>query len=106
MKSILVRDFADSHLSFVSVLLGARLTDLDTRINCMSPDGKSRAATTLPGWNWITKTRCRPYLAQTDFPRRIRYIYHPSRRGLSVEDLHRRNPHKTSQSDPHHRNKN
>jgi hypothetical protein len=39
MKSILVRDFADSQRSFVSALLGARLTDFDTRINCMSPLG-------------------------------------------------------------------
>jgi hypothetical protein len=57
MKSILVRDFADSQRSFVSVLFGARLTDFVTRINCMSPLGKSRAATTLPGLNWIV-IRC------------------------------------------------
>jgi hypothetical protein len=38
MKSILVRDFADSQRSFVSFLFGAMLTDFVTRINCMSPD--------------------------------------------------------------------
>jgi hypothetical protein len=58
MNSSLVRDFALNQRSFVSVLLGARLTDFDTRINCMSPLGKSRAATTLPGLNLILVIRC------------------------------------------------
>jgi hypothetical protein len=53
MKSILVRDFALNQRSFVSFLFGAMLTDFVTRINCISPEAKSRAATTLPGLNWI-----------------------------------------------------
>jgi hypothetical protein len=53
VNSSRVLDFADSQRSFVSFLFGAMLTDLETRINCMSPLGKSRAATTLPGLNWI-----------------------------------------------------
>jgi hypothetical protein len=53
MKSNRVRDFADSQRNFLSVLSGAMLTDFVTRINCISPEAKSRAATTLPGLNWI-----------------------------------------------------